>query len=384
MSKAPINGRVTVLFEYNNQGLVEFLNVTNCEIFWSLDAGIVMKTAEIQGVENPQSKRLLVELNEVNKMLVYLYIDGKLFIKSFITEGMLKWNLSKNGLMFKFTILDRFMPLKISDIIKTKPEAGMPLQVFLANCLSELGFDVKNFSDSYNRKISKASDFIKNGYGIENFIKLKTFKKDDFLSDEGRDLVSQCLALSRVLLISDGIDTLTLEEPNANPFPIYNIDYETDPNISYIGSQSESSQTDISPRAVVLLNSYSENGEQTSPVLVDNSFGYPNYFQVKQVSYKATSQELRSMINYGFADIKTRQNSFFISLSNKLFDNNGDFFQPNRKISVYCKKLGFQHNLTLLAMSATIDKNGTELKLNISSEGAFEDNASLRQKLSLM
>lgn len=383
MSKSLISDKVSVIFEYGgNQE--SFLNVSDCEIFWSMDAGIVMRTANITGYENPKSKRLLVELNEVSKMVVYLYIEGKLFLKTFITDSMIRWNLSGNGLTFQFTLFDRFFPLKISDIIRTKPKSGMPLQSFIADCLHELAFDAPSFLNSYNRQIKKASDFIKNGSGVGEVVKLKTFKKDTFLAEDGKDLVAECLALSKVLLVSDGVDTLTLEKPNSNPFPIGFIDIQTDNNIYYIGNQSERKEGEITPRAVMLLNSFDSGSGENNPVLVDNTFGYPNYFKIHQVSYKATSQQLRDMINYGLADIKTRQNSFFIGLKNRVFDDNGNFFQPNRKINVFIPQMGFKHNLIILAMSASISESGTELKLNISSEDAFENNATLRQKLSLL
>jgi prophage tail gpP-like protein len=92
------------------------------------------------------------------------------------------------------------------------------------------------------------------------------------------------------------------------------------------------------------------------------------------------------MLDYNFAGIKAREDSFLIKLKDRVLTSDGkDFYQPNRRVSVYVPELGLEQNMVILQMGCNISaQQGTELVLNVSSETSFTNNSTLRHKIALM
>lgn len=384
-----LSSEVKILFEIEDQK-VQFIKPITCNAIWNIDNGLIFKKVSIEAIGGDLFSDLISEISTRNKIIVNVFIGGLLFIRSWITEGMISYYLDKNyGVIVEFTLFDRFIPLKISDIIKTKPQNNSSLIQFLGNVLEELDFLSKELINTYTRPISKGYNFIKNGVGINSEISLKTFKKDDFLHDNALNLIGECLCLSNVLLSSNGYDTLTIEKPNADPFIIGVIDSEADNNISYIGKVGDNnSESSIVPSSVIILNSITQekkNNDNNTAFIGKCAFGLPNITKINNASFNATYKQLESMIDYNFAGIKAQQDSFLIKIIGKSLTDTKEFYQPNRRIKVYVPKFGLDENMVILQMGLNISaQQGVELTLNVSSESSFENNASLRQKVSLM
>lgn len=382
---------VRVVFEYSDGQLREFIKPITCNIQWSIDNGFVMKKATIEGVGNKNIRELLSELSIIGKMMVNIYVNGVIFTRSWLTHGMLNYYYDSGyGVVVNFSIFDRFIAIKASNIVKTKPYNNPILQGFIGNVLAELDFVSPKYINTYPRKITKGFDLVKNGVGVEGFVALKTFSKDPFVQEEGSSLVGECLSLCNLLLVSNSYDSLTLEKPNADPFVIASIDSQADNDISYVGKVGEpDSESSITPSTVLILNSRGNEKQYKDPntsLTAKTEFGLPNILRINNVNFDATYKQIASMLDYNFAGIKAKQDSFLFKLKDRVLTQDGkDFYQPNRRVNVYVPELGLHENMVILQMGCNISaQQGSELVLNVSSENSFTNNATLRHKISLM
>jgi hypothetical protein len=386
-----LSNSVRVLFEYPDGTKKEFIKPITCNIQWSIDNGFVMKKATIEGVGNKEIRDFLSELSLLGKMLVSVYVNGLLFTRSWLTHGMLNYYYDSNyGIIVNFNIFDRFIGIKTSNIIRTKPVNNSILQQFLVNILDELDFMSPEYINSYSERVVKGFELIRNGIGVESYVPLKTFKKDPFLQEEGSSLVGECLSLCNVLLVSNSYDALTLERPNSNPFTIATINSQVNNDISYIGKVGDvDSENSVTPSTVLILNSRGNEKQFKDPntsITAPCHFGLPNVLRVNNVNFDATYKQIASMLDYNFAGIKAREDSFLIKLKDRVLTSDGkDFYQPNRRVSVYVPELGLEQNMVILQMGCNISaQQGTELVLNVSSETSFTNNSTLRHKVALM
>lgn len=384
-----LENTVRIVFEIEDQK-VQYVKPLTCNATWTTDNGFIFKKVDIEGIAGQFFEDLMLEMNQRGRLMVNIFIGDKLFIRSWLTSEMISCYLDKNyGILVEFSIFDRFIGLKVSDIIKTKPAYNSFLQQFIGNVLYELEFISSENINTYPRKISKGYELVKNGTGVTANIPLKTFEKDNFLHEQGRSLIGECLSISNVFLSSNGYDTLYLEAPNSDIYPIDAIDSKADNDIAYIGKVGQGqSESSITPSTVIILNAKgleNKNSDNNTSLITRVGFGLPNIVKVNNVSFNASYQQISSMLDYNFAGIKARQDSILVKLNNRVLTPYKQFYQPNRKISVSIPEFGLVEDMVIIQVGMNISaKQGSELILNLSTESAFLDNASLRQKISLM
>jgi hypothetical protein len=377
--------RVRITFEYggNEEELVIPLQ---CTFTWALDNNLAFKKAIVVGKAKKGFKYLLDELNNNGRMLVAIYFNDKLFIKSWVTIGMLNYYIdASQAVNVNFVIFDRFVGLKTSHVVKALPKENSSLELFISQVLQELKFDSPEFINTYPRKISSAKDFILRGAGITGNEVIKTFKKEKLDYDSAISVLGNSLSNSKAILSSNGYDTLTLEVGNPELPPIDIVDTTIAGNMSTTISKTGMVNTEEGqPSATSIILNSQDDGDNNNSVVVNIKSGLPNTKKVKTVSLQATYRQIKSMLDYNLAGIKARQNSFLIKCKSRFLTTELEFFQPNRKVTVYCPELGISEDMVILQMGCNIDSNGIELTLNVSAQDTFDNNSKLNQKLSLM
>lgn len=370
----------------------EYINFKNASANHNIDRNIAVKEIRLNGITTVPFKDFIVDLNFKKRMLARVFINDKLYLEGFINQKSLAYRDSAgNGTEIDVVVNDRFSALKFSDIIKTKPQGS--LQTFTANILKELGYATSEFVNTYNRPIKIEADLLKNGIGVDSQ-KLKSFTRRDIVEKDCASMLGEALSLSKVFLISNGYDTLTFETPNSVTTPSFLLIRNSvgQCNIAH-AEKSNDTQGAQTPSRIILLNSSVMRDEETNKKIQDKNTsvvvlydsGLPHIQKVNHLSVDASYQSLQQAMNFSLAGIRARANSFLFKSPNQIFDINGDFLLPNRMVKVLDEKYGIDENMQILQSGFTIDANsGTELILNVTTQEAFNNNASIKQKKSLM
>ena len=362
--------------------------VKNASLAHSLNKSIAIKSATLSCIVTRDFKDFLSLLNIRKILLCRLYIDNKLFLEGFINDELVYYKDDANGgTELNIRLLDRFVGLIASDLITSRPKGT--LQSFLSDALTELGYASEIFINSYQRNIKTARDFLKSSGNININKPLKAFQRASLVEEESSDLIGECLSINKVILISNGYDTLTFEEPNLKGKSVYsayrNIDsYRAEGSIVSMEKYGEMGDaSSLTPSVVITLNSYSKSAksDNNSAVVSPNIYGIPHVIRLNRVSMQASYQDISGMMNFAFAGIKARSNSFIIRIAGVKFDDNLDFFQPNRTINVQDDKYGLDTDMIILDARLDIDaESGSSLTLNVCFEESFQDNVSIKQK----
>jgi len=362
--------------------------VKNVSLAHSLNKSIAIKSATVSCVATRGFKDFLIMLNIKKVLLCRLYIDNKLFLEGFINDKLVHYKDDANGgTEINIRLLDRFVGLIASDLITSRPNGS--LQSFMSDVLTELGYVSSIFINTYQKNIKNARDFLKSSGDLNINQPLKVFQRSSLVEESSSDLIGECLSINKVILISNGSDTLTFEKPNLKGKPVFNAYRNFDSNrtegsivsVEKYGEMGDASS--LTPSVVVTLNSYSKStkSDNNSSVISPNIYGIPHVIKMHRVSMQASYQDIEGMMNFAFAGIKARSNSFILRLANVKFDNNLDFFQPNRTINVRDEKYGLDADMVILDAKLDIDaENGSSLVLNVCFEESFEDNVSIKQK----
>lgn len=363
----------------------EYFAFSSAQATHNIDSNLAFKEVRASAVSNSPFLDFIIALTTKKRMLARVFFQKKLYMEGFVTLDHFDYkDTPDNGTEISIIISDRFIGVKESDIITTKPKGS--LQNFLANILSELNYDGSAFINTYQKKINTTADFVANGIGIEPH-SLKSFSKKKLADFDSADLLGKLCSIEKVLLVSNGYDTLTFEKPNSYVTPVYTLfRSKTDKkisNISYAEKTNQSSGTTV-PSKVIILNSADKKDNNTS-VTTYNDFGLPHVQKVNHLSVNASYQDISNALNFNFAGITARSNSFLYKVPGILFDKNGDFFAPNRPILMRDEKYGISEVMSILQSGFTIDaNNGIDLTLNLTTQLAFDNNASIKQKRSLM
>lgn len=374
----------SVVLEINGQ--ITF-PVKNVSLGHSLNKSIAIKSATVSCVVTKNFKDFLALLNIKKILLCRLYIDNKLFLEGFINDKLVHYRDDANGgTELNIRLLDRFVGLIASDLITSRPKGS--LQSFLSDALTELGYVSPIFINSYDKKIKTARDFLQSS-GIDINKPLKAFQRSSLVEEDSGNLIGECLSINKVILISNGYDTLTFEQPNLKGKSVYsayrNIEsHRAEGSIVSVEKYGEMGDaSSLTPSVVITLNSYSKStkSDNNSSVVSPNLYGIPHVIKLHRVSMQASYQDISGMMNFAFAGIKARSNSFIIRISGVKFDNNLDFFQPNRTINVQDEKYGLDTDMIILDAKLDIDaESGSDLTLNVCFEESFQDNISIKQK----
>lgn len=369
------------------EGVIYF-PVKNVSLAHSLNKSIAIKSATISCIATKNFKDFLSLLNIKKILLCRLYIDNKIFLEGFINDKLVHYKDDANGgTELNIRLLDRFVGLIASDLITSRPKGT--LQSFLSDALTELGYVTQDKINTYRRTIKTARDFLKSTGNININQPLKAFQRSSLVEEDAGNLIGECLSINKVILISNGYDSLTFEEPNIKGKSVYNAYRNIESNrvegsivsIEKYGEMGDASS--LTPSVVITLNSYSKStkSDNNTSVISNNIYGIPHITKIHRVSMQASYQDIAGMMDFGFAGIKARSNSFVIRIGGVKFDNNLDFFQPNRTINVQDQKYGLDTDMIILDARLDIDaESGSGLTLNVCFEESFEDNVSIKQK----
>jgi len=358
----------------------EYFNFTSIIAEHNIDQNLAFKSINAQAIATEPFKDFITLLNSKNYVLARVLIKDKLFLEGFVNNENFGYSDTSNGTFISINISDRFIGVKESDLISTKPKGS--LESYLSNVLNELNYNGTSFIDTYNKKIKSTKDFILIGEGVSNK-NLKTFQKPDLVDYDGSKTIAEICSVANVILISNGYDTLSIEKANAYPNPIFNIIRSGSTNISHAEKVGKRS-LGLTPSKIIILNPQDDK-DSNSSVVAYNDNGLPHIQKINHISTKLTYSEISKHLDYNFAGIKARTNSFIYKCKNVIFDDNGEFFLPNRCINVLDEKYGIKEVMTLLQVSFSIDSSqGTEIAFNLTTKGAFDDNASIKQKRALM
>lgn len=369
---------------FDNQEYFEF---TNAYGEWTINNNIALKNLTLNAIAVDSFKDFIVNLNNKKIMLADIYINNKLYISGFINNGNLRYSDSANGgTDVTLTVKDRFNALTISDIIKTKPQGT--IQNFVSEILKELDFADQEYIDTYQRKINKASDFLINGKDV-NIQKLKTFTREDIVQKSALAFLGEALSIHKLLLISNGYDSLFLEKANSYLDKTFTV--RRDAKFSNVERASKADNNNKSPSQVIILNSSGvrENDkirpDSNTSLIVSYPSGLPHIKEVRNVSLNASYQDLAKAVNFRLSGITAKENTFIYVIRDELFNNSRDFFRPNRVVEVYDEKYGINSNMQVLQTSFTVNAaNGTTTVLNLTTQNAFDNQSSVKQKKSLM
>ena len=360
----------------------EYFGFTSVSGEYTTENNFVFKEVTLQAVSIKEPfKDFLIELNKRGIMLATLYIRDKIFIEYYINKNSLSYNdTADNGTDISLKILDRFIGLKRSDIIQTKPIGT--LQGFITSILEELDYADPKYINKYQRQIKRANDLLVNGQGVK-IQDLKSFTRSDLVEKDAFSMIGEACTLANVLLVSNGYDKLTLEKTNSYPESIFTI-VRDQRQSNVIASGKYGGDDEGTPSKKIILNS-SDKKDKNSAVLIRNKSGLPHIHKVKHISVQATYQDLANGMDFQIAGIKATENSYSYKIPNVFLDNDSNFFIPNRSIRVYDEKWGIDEVMTILQTGFTYDADsGSELTLIVSTKEAFDNNASIKLKRSLM
>lgn len=364
---------------------VEYFRFTGVSGSWSIENNFVFKEANLSAITNVQVKNFVADMKAKGRMLARLVIDNQIFIESFVTGETYQYqDTATGGTEIQITLRDRFVGLKKSDIIKTKPVGN--LQNFLSLILTELEYTRPDLIQTYNRKIKKSDDFILNGTGVLSQ-KIKSFTRNDIVEKDSSSMIGEALSLSNLMLVSNGYDTLYLEKTNAYPDQVFAVT-RTERSTNVLSSQKVGNNSEPTPQTIVILNSSGvrEDGkkklltDQNSSVITHYKGGMPNIKRVKHLSVGASYQDIRKSIDFHFAGIEAAANTYIYRISNSVFDDNGDFFRPNRLVMIKDDKYLINELMQILAVTFDINPTSTEVALNVTTQNSFDDNASIKNK----
>lgn len=361
---------------------IEYFKFSSGRFSHNMSENLAFKECFLRAVPQEPFKDFIVELNEKNWMLAKVYIDDKLYLDGYINDSNFSYSRTASETVIEITIDDRFVGLRESDIIKTTPEGT--ITNYLAKVLDELNYAGSFFINNYQRKIKTTKDLIALGEGVTD-ISVKTFVRNDLAEYDNKQVFAEILSLANLILISNGYDQLRFEKTTTNQSSIFDLIIPNKVPVSYaekVGDKGVSSR--ISPSKVIILNS-NDNSDNYTSVTVYNNSGIPHVQRIAHLNTKASYSDIAKSADFSFAGIKARTNSFLYKIPNVIFDDQGNFFEPNKTVFVKDDSWGIEELMRILQVGFTIDsESGTEMNLNVTTQEAFDNNASIKQKRALM
>lgn len=375
---------IKVRLLFNNK---EYFAVKSVSYSYSLNRSIGIKSATITAIAGSEFRDFLLNLESKKVLLGKLIIDNQIYLEGFINDKLIHYTDSASGgTIINIRIMDRFAGLIASDIISSRPTGN--LQNFLSDILTELGYVSDFVINTYQRKIRSTRDFIRSKGGFDATKPLIASRRASLVEENSFDLLGETLNINKAILMSNGYDTLTFEEPNILGNPVFKcFRYNTKSRLSNYNSIEKYGEmgdaSSLTPSLVVTLNSYSKKAKKdnNTSVITPNPYGIPHIIKVHRLSSESSYEEIQDMMDFSFAGIKARSNSFVIRLKNIAFDSKNNFFAPNKTVSVYDEKFAINRDMIILDTSTTIDsESGTDTVLNVTYKESFEDNVTIKKR----
>lgn len=343
---------------------------------------IVMKSATITCISGSKFSDFELQMNRKPVALAKLYIGDKLYMDGFITKELYGWDSTPDGIIITFRLFDRFVGLIASDVIISRPTGSV--QSFLADILTELGYTAKPFIETYEKRITNARDFLATD-GVDINKPLKTVQRNSLTEESSSSLLGDYLGINKILLVSNGYDTLTLEKAGTKKESTFEVKRLLNGESNLLGISKDGQISDegsLAPSIVYTLNSYKKQANKDSKDSVNsfNRYGIPHIVKMHRVNMEATYEEINSMMDFSFTGIKARSNTYSLKLE-ALTDSSKNFFRPNTNIKVLDESTGIDTNMMILDASTTMSaENGVETELTVSYQESFQDNVSIKNK----
>jgi hypothetical protein len=361
---------------------VEYFKFSSGQFSHNISENLAFKDCSLVAVPQEPFKDFITDLNNKNWMLAKVYVKDKLYLDGYINDSNFSYSRSTTETKITINIDDRFIGLRESDIIKTTPQGT--IVNYLAKVLDELNYAGSFFINSYEKKIKTTKDLIALGKDVKD-VNIKTFVRNDLAEYDNQQVFAEILSLANLILISNGYDQLRFEKTTTNQSSIFDLNTPNRTGISYAektGNNGSSSR--ISPSKVIILNSNDKTDNYTSVTIYNNS-GIPHVQKIAHLNTKASYADIAKSADFGFAGIKARSNSFLYKIPNLIFDDQGDFFEPNKSVFVKDHAWGIEELMRILQVGFSIDAEaGIEMNLNVTTQEAFDNNASIKQKRALM
>jgi hypothetical protein len=361
---------------------VEYFNFKSGQFNHNIEENLAFKQCSLQATPQEPFKDFITIINEKNWVLARVYVDDKIWLDGFVNDTNFTYSRTGSETTIQLTFDDRFIGLRESDIIKTQPNGT--IVNYLSKILDELNYNGSLFLPTYESKIKTTKDLIALGEDVKD-VNLKSFVRNDLTEYKNSQVLGEICSLANVIIISNGYDKLTIEKTTTNTESVYDMLIGTRTQVSYAEKVGRTSLSErIIPSKVIILNSKDGNDNYSSIVKFNNS-GIPHIQKIKHINTKTSYSEIDKGLDYSFAGIKAVTNSFLYKISNTIFDDNGEFFAPNRCVYVNDPVWGIDEKMRILQSSFSIDsENGNELNLNVTTQEAFDNNASIKQKRALM
>lgn len=355
---------------------VEYFKVNNIVLQEVIEGFLSIRTTNLDVIfNNIKTREFTSLLNEKGFLSIKITIDGKVWQEAYITQNNIDEQKNVNGgTVLTINVSDVFKTLLTSDVIDVYYQTHKTLQIALQRTLLELGF----------------SDFkIQNGNGVSNITLKNGGNKKSTRGGSCQDFLGEMCSLYKVILKSNGIDTLTIEKHNGNQNIADNIYvlineegkvYKS--NTQFIQKVGSGNDT---PARIIILNSAKMKDTSATSVIVPFKNGIPFTQKIKSVSMEASYKQIADGITYQMMGMTARANSHIYGLPSKIFDKNGNFYSTNTLISVYDEERGINQPMNIVGFSTTIDAEmGSNTTLNLANESAFDKLDNIKTKKSLL
>lgn len=354
----------------------EYFKVSNITLQEVIEGFLSVRTANIATIfNNIKTRDFSSLLNDRGFLPITIIISGKIWQKSYITQSNIDEQKNVNGgTTVTINVVDVFKTLLDSDVIDVYYQTHKTLQIALQRTLNELGF----------------TDFIiKNGINVDNINLKNGGQKQSITGGSCQNFLGEMCSLYKVILKSNGIDTLTIEKHNANQSVIDNIYVLMDSNGKVYKSNTQFVQKmgngDNTPSRIVILNSTKINNSTSTSVIVPFKNSIPFTQKIKTVAMEASYRQIADGITYQMMGMTARANSHVYGLPSKIFDKDGNFYSINKLITVYDEERGVDEQMNIVGFTTTIDADsGSNTTLNLVNQEAFDSLDNLKIKKSLL
>lgn len=359
-----------------------------------VNEGLAIRTAQINFTV-PFSSYIQFAIDMANRqvMLGSVIIDNKLYVQGFLNLKMISTEILKDQAMsISFSINDRFFPLFHSDVVKILFfKSHSTVQLLLAGMLKELDYLKYN---NYPQKREKATDFIKNALNVKD-IRLTQSVVKYATHEKAIAIINEACSIYKVLLNSNGSDTLYVEKYNSYLKPVYEINLlfnskTGNPEFSNVANARKIGQDNNDASKIIVLNPSINRKkprvkDKHTSLIVQYQKGLPNIQIVKTINREVTYEGLKDGINQSILGLNASANSYVYQLDGVLYDNNNDFFTPNRCIYVSDEVHLINSKMIIVGSSFSIDAdNGIRTTLNVSFQESFDDNVNAKHKISTL
>jgi hypothetical protein len=357
----------------------EYFVFKDIKFSWVLDQNFIFKRVMLNPVPtNKPFVDFITTINGKNRLSVEVFIDEKKLVSSFITTENINYkDTNRGGIEISIFVRDRFFPIKISDLISTinkinKFDNPPSVKILIQFILKELEFASSEFRNTYSKIITNELDFIVEGLGVD-LNALKVLSTGNVTHVKAIDYLSTILSINNLVMVSNGFDSLFFEKLNSYENVIFRIFRNN--NSSNISSAEKTAGNieGMPPSKIAVLNNNGEGVDIQSSGFFRYDGGSPNVYSIKTINTESTKQQIERAINFEFIGIRAKANSFVYTIPSVIFDKNGDFFRPNRRVRVADERYGLDQDMVILGASTTINSStGSVTSLNLTSQASFE------------